>query len=144
MIFFPLYFPFFIRHLHFVFFERFVSRNIFTSSWHFMHSEVFVAGICKCLYSHCPECHLNMVTRTSLCKQTHLMRCFSVTQPRFSRNLCTAVPVILLLKALVCQNEPKLALSGYPGSLSSMLVLTQCPVTKKKAVMFHFVLISMY
>lgn len=50
------------------------------------------------------------------------------------RNLCTAVPVMgfLVLKALVSQKEPKLALSGYSGRLSSLLVLTQCPVTKKR------------
>lgn len=39
----------------------------------------------------------------------------------------------LLLNALVSQKEPKLALSGYSGRLSSLLVLTQCPVTKKSS-----------
>lgn len=37
----------------------------------------------------------------------------------------------LLLNALVSQKEPRLALSGHSGRLSSLLVLTQCPVMKK-------------
>lgn len=52
------------------------------------------------------------------------------------RNRCTAVPVIgfLLMNALVSQKEPKLALSGHSGRLSSLLVLTQCPVTEKSSI----------
>lgn len=38
---------------------------------------------------------------------------------------------LALLKALVSQREPKLAQSGCSSHLSSLLVLTQCPVTEK-------------
>lgn len=50
----------------------------------------------------------------------------------------------LLFNAFVSQTLPKLALSGYSGHLSSLLVLKQCPVTKKKKAAFHFGVISIY
>lgn len=70
-----------------------------------------------------------ILTLTWIHWHVNLVRCFSGTPPpEHSQNLCAAVPVMgfLLLHALVSQKEPKLALSGR---LSSLVVLTQCPVT---------------
>lgn len=49
---------------------------------------------------------------------------------------------LALLKALVSLWEPKLAQSGCSSHLSSLLVLTQCPVAEKNSSVFHFVPIT--